>query len=107
MANDAPDLSGLLSGLLKNPAALSALSGLLGARDGRASAEPPAPPTPEGEVEEAKEASVLPLPSPTPTGRQGERAQLLMALRPYLSAPRKRALEGVEKMLEILEIFHH
>ena len=86
MANDAPDLSGLLSGLLKNP---------------------PAPPTPEGEVEEAKAASVLPLPSPPPTGRQGERAQLLMALRPYLSAPRKRALEGVEKMLEILEIFHH
>ena len=106
MANDAPDLSGLLSGLLKNPAALSALSGLLGARDGRATEEAETPPA-EEEAREAVETSALPLPSPTASPRRGERAQLLLALRPYLSAPRKRALEGVEKMLEILEIFNH
>lgn len=104
MPKDAPDLSGLLSGLLSNPAALSALSGLLGARGNEKATSPEAPP-PEEEREEVAEVSALPLPSPVATGRRGEREQLLLALRPYLSAPRKRALEGVEKMLELLEIF--
>lgn len=105
MASETPDLSGLLGGLLKNPAALSALSGLIGARDGKGSEAPP-PPS-EGAATGAEEVSALPLPSPAAAGRRGERAQLLLALRPYLSAPRRRALEGVEKMLEILELFNH
>ena len=94
MAGDTPDLSGLLGGILSSPAALQALTGLLGG-----SAKPPpgegecdAPPTPP------------PPPPHRPHGRRDEREALLCALRPYLSEKRRQALTGACKMLEVIEL---
>ena len=107
MAGDTPDLSGILNSMLQNPAALSALTGLLGGlrREGGA------PPPPEERHEEGGEGDAVPAlaaPSPHDRGRGGRRQErecLLSALTPYLSPARRRALEGASKILEVLEIF--
>lgn len=103
MAGDTPDLSGLLSGLLENPGALGALTGLLGGL--RTERQPTAP------MEEAPPQREAPPPLPSPVegergGRtQRERERLLAALCPYLSPERRRALEGAKKLFEVLELF--
>lgn len=100
----APDLSGLLNGLLANPAALSMLSSLLGNlqkppegppchEDRR---EPPCDPCP-------KAPPLLP-PAPPPKPRD-DRADLLCSLRPYLSKERCDMLDALLKILELMALF--
>ncbi len=109
MAGETPDFSGILNSLLQNPAALGALTGLLGnlRREGDG-APPPDKAREEGREGEAVETLAAlppPPPGPRPGGRRQERECLLTALTPYLSPPRRRALEGACKILEVLELF--
>ena len=103
------DLSGLVSSLLSNPAALSGIASLLGnlnsggatkahADEKTASATPSAP----FQKEEAAPASALPLPQQTISRGDRERRALLCALRPYLS---KDKCETLDKLLGLYEIF--
>ena len=111
MAEGTPDLSGLLSGLLSNPSAVSSLLGLLGGITGgegkradaveTGSAEPTPP---------QREEAVLPAMAPPEEGHGGRRGKrerecLIGALCPYLSPERRRAAEGACKLIEILELF--
>ncbi len=93
MAGEAPDLSGLLGGILSSPAAMQALAGFLGGgRPPESDAggdEPPPPPPP---------------PPHRRGGRHDEREALLCALRPYLSEKRQQALTGACKLLEVIEL---
>ena len=97
MSKEAPDLSGLLGGLLSNPSALSSLMGVLGSIGG--SEEKGAP-----QREEAPREPPPPLPPPTGGGRERERECLIAALSPYLSEPRRQALLGACKLLEVIEL---
>ena len=108
MAGDAPDLSGILGSLLENPAALSGLVGLLGGLgkphdSGKTEAPPPEVTGTEEASDEAISTSTAPLPPPR-SGGHGGRGALLDALCPYLSPPRKRALEGARRLLEVLDL---
>ena len=113
MAGEAPDLSGILGSLLQNPAALNAMAGLLGGlrREGDGSREAPAAEPGDGKGEgPAAIETLAALPPheeipPRRGGRRQERECLLAALSPYLSPPRRRALEGAGKILEVLELF--
>ena len=109
MAGEAPDFSGILNGLLQNPAALGAVAELLGGlrREGGAGGQHEEASKEPREDERAEAFAALPLP-PTgakPSGRRQERECLLSALTPYLSPPRRRALEGACKILEVIELF--
>ncbi|MBQ2719812.1 MAG: hypothetical protein IJF73_07080 [Clostridia bacterium] len=103
MAGETPDLSGLLGGLLSQPQALAGLRNLvanLGEAGGREA------PPPEGSREQSEAAlPVVAPPLPPKGGRHSERSALLCALSPYLSPPRRRALDGAVRILEILELF--
>ncbi len=110
MAEGTPDLSGLLSGLLSNPAALSSVLGLLGNLGGGEKH----PPQNEEKKEIPKDegGEVLSLPAFATHGAHGERRRgkherecLIGALSPYLSPERRRAAEGACKLLEVLELF--
>lgn len=109
MAGEAPDLSGILSNLLQNPAALGAVANLLGGLRHEGASEPPQEEAREeareGEAAEALASLPLPPEGPKPSGRRRERECLLAALTPYLSPPRRRALEGACKILEVIELF--
>ena len=50
MGKELPDLSGLLGGLLSNPAALNALTGILGTAMGDGDGERAKPPAEEGKT---------------------------------------------------------
>ena len=96
MGKEAPDLSGLLGGMLSNPAALSSLMGVLGTLgggDGKG----------DGEERGAHEVPPPP-PLPPPTGGHRDRDCLIAALSPYLSEPRRQALLGACKLLEVIEL---
>lgn len=107
MASGTPELSGLLSGLLENPAAMAAITGLLGGMRGAAESEQKEAPCEEAEKKDgAVQAAAAPLPGTgRGAGRHSEREHLLRALAPYLSPPRRRALEGASKLIEVLELF--
>ena len=106
-----PDLSGLLSGILSNPAALSMLTSLLGnmqkpsggfpqgggCDEGRPHEPPCADPCP-------KAPPILPPIAPPPKPRD-DRACLLEALRPYLSNERCSMIDTLLRILELMELF--
>lgn len=114
-----PDLSGLLSGLLSNPAALSALSSLLAGRMGN-SAQGAGGDCHDGGRGDCREEcpKAPPLLPPThggdcaPTGHGGpfdgrgqdKRGALLCALRPYLSPERCDMMDSLLRILELLEL---
>jgi hypothetical protein len=64
MAGEAPDFSGILNGLLQNPAALGAVANLLGGLRREGESEPPREETREEahEGEAAEAFAALPLP---------------------------------------------
>ena len=102
MAGETPDLSGLLSGLLENPAALGTVAGLLSGLRGAPREE-----SREGEGALPPHETEKP-PLPPGEGKHSghsERERLLSALCPYLSPSRRRALEGAKKLFEVLELF--
>lgn len=117
MAEGMPDLSGLVSGLLANPAALSSLASLLGGMRASEGGGTPPPPKEEGVREEhtaeGGEVPALPVFSELHGGggggphggRRQQRECLIRALVPYLSPERRRAAEGACKLLEVLELF--
>ncbi len=113
-----PDLSGLLNGLLSNPAALSALSSLLA---GKMGGHPPAGQgCCDGGREDCRDdcPKAPPLLPPThngdcsPSGHGGpfdgrgqdKRGALLCALRPYLSPQRCDMMDSLLRILELLEL---
>ena len=104
MADERPDLSGILNGLLSNPGALSSILGMLGNAQGEASrqaAEPAKEPT------ATEGAAALPVMAPPTVRKHPERYTLLHALSPYLSPGRRRALDGAVRILEVLELFEN
>ena len=107
MAGATPELSGILNAILENPDALSGIAGLLGglarAPTGKGAAPPEEGEHPAGEESEAVDTALSSLPPPRSPGR--ERGLLLDALCPYLSPPRRRALEGARRLLEVWELF--
>ena len=117
MAEGTPDLSGLLSGLLSNPSALSSMIGLLGGLSHKDGTQPATEGAEEKSAsikqeEGAPDVPMLPAFAPIEesgaTGRRGrrERECLIGALSPYLSPERRRAAEGACKLLEVLELFN-
>ena len=89
-----PDLSGLLSGLLKNPEALSMLSSLLGQMP------PPKPPSHQ------EKPPSLPANALTSSPKQeNARKALLCALKPFLSPERQRAIDLVLMLQDTMELF--
>ena len=88
--HDMPDLSGLLSGLLKNPEALAALGSVLG----QSGAFTP----PHHEERE-------PPPRHQPKDKGNPRKNLLLALKPFLSPERQRALDLILLLQDTMEMF--
>ena len=102
MAEVSPDLSGILSGLLSNPGAISALSGLLGNLTPHTES---APIEPQNEEPHEAGREAPPTSISGNTAKHPERYRLLTALTPYLSPQRRRALDGAVRILEVLELF--
>ena len=102
MGKEAPDLSGILGGLMQNPAALSALMGMLGPMLGQRDGERPEPPEQGGEQESATTPPMPPLPLGNRHG--SDRECLVAALSPYLSERRRQAMLGACKLLEVIEL---
>lgn len=129
-----PDLSGLIGTLLQNPSALASILGLLSGLGG--DKEPPCPgncPSPRpgdcpppcpgncppprpGDCPPPRPGDCPPpcpgdCPPPCPVphkkGRCDERRALLMALRPFLSEGRRRAIDSILGVLEILELLEN
>ena len=97
-----PDLSGMVSALLSNPAAMSIFSSLLSGMGNAQHAQP-------------SEASSAPAPlsAPSallpPTGAVGQggaarddRAALLLALRPFLPPDKCEMIDGLLRILDLL-----
>lgn len=96
-----PDLSGLLQGLLSNPQAMSMLTGILGQLPAKQAAAPP------------KQLPECPPPSepsphhlPPPDRKNNDRRALLLALRPFLSPDRQKALDKLLMMEQALSLFY-
>lgn len=121
------DLSGLLNGILSNPAALSMLASLLGNMQkpsdggpgwggpdgghgggdphgghGQEEHRPPMPPPCDAPAPQAP--PILP-PVHKPGHKKDDRACLLQALRPYLSRERCDMIETLLRILELMELF--
>ncbi len=108
-----PDLSTILSRVSENPQAMAMLSSLLGdvkeaptekeshkeeplKEEGESKKDPP----------DAKEAMSLPIPLHRGKGGKHEdRRRLLIALKPFLSAERRQALETLLLVLEATSLF--
>lgn len=96
-----PDLSGILSRVAENPQAMSMLGSLLGGMSAKPASAPEEPPK-ETSAEQEKQV-FMPLPPPK-GGKQEERRRLLLAIKPFLSPERRRALETLLPVLEALAL---
>ena len=92
---DMSDLSGLLSGLLKNPEALAALSSVLGGRI----------PSVLGHHEESKEPPLAPPRPAMPQKNEDAKKNLLRALKPFLTPERQRAVDLIIMLQDTLDLF--
>ena len=101
-----PDLSGLLSRVTENPQAMSMLGSLLGGMSAKPPPSPPPeePPKEDSAAEEPREKPVFSTLPPHRGGKQEERRRLLLAIRPFLSPERRRALETLLPILEALAL---
>ena len=100
-----PDLSGILSRVAENPQAMSMLGSLLGGMGAKPSPPAEEPPKESSAEEEPKGKTVF-MPSPPHIGgKQEERRRLLLAIKPFLSPERRRALETLLPVLEALALF--
>ena len=99
-----PDLSGILSRVTENPQAMSMLASLLGGMGEKPPAEKE-PPKASHEASVASDEKPIILPSPPRKGRkEEERRRLLIALKPFLSPERQRALDTLLPILEALSL---
>lgn len=96
-----PDLSGILSRVTENPQAMSMLSSLLG---GMVEKPPKVDTPPKQDKEEEKEATPVFLPKHERRGRHEDRRRLLLALKPFLTKERQRALETLLPVLEAIDL---
>ena len=94
---NAPDISGILSGLLANPAALSSIASLLGSMGAAGGG---------GKSEESVEAGAFTPhpPAPPPVVKSDPRVCLLNALRPYLSPARCEMMDSLLRIFELLAL---
>lgn len=106
----APDLSGLLSTLLADPGALSAVSSLLGNLR-RPDPPPGACEEPGGDCPPPVSPSCPPLPCPAPCpaprpapSPADARRKLVEALRPFLSPEKCEMAETLLRILELTEL---
>ena len=102
------DLSSMISSLMSNPAALSAISSLLGNLNaGGASASPPpqTPPPPPEASTYASAPPMLPVHA-EPRGRRhdDDRRHLIDALRPFLSEERCATLDYILKISDLISL---
>ena len=114
-----PDLSGMVSALLSNPAAMSMLSSLLSGMGGSTAtqaqeeAQPPSRNAPVAEAFAPTSGRMPPFPPPTPSlpppaqgggalGTRDERAALLYALRPFLPPDKCEMIDGLLRILDLL-----
>ena len=94
-----PDISQMLSKIMANPQATAMLSSLLGGMK-------PQKEHPQDECKEnydAKEQTILP-PKPSEDSVREKRKQLLLALKPYLSAERCQAIDRILMITEALSL---
>lgn len=96
-----PDLSGILARVTENPQAMSMLSSLLGGMGEKSPKEPPPDEKAPAEKEEAKPVF---LPKP-PKSKHEEKRRLLLALKPFLSPERQKALDMLLPLLEAISLF--
>lgn len=103
-----PDLSGLLSGLMSNPQALSLLSSLLG----QMQTQPTPPPPPSSPACAYSLPQHCPTPCPPPPCEkkredcEDKRRKLLLALKPFLSHERQEAVDRILMVEEALTLFY-
>ena len=94
-----PDLSGLLSSVLSNPAAMSMLSSLVSGMKNVGSDAPPSPPPPPPQA-------VIPTLAPLSNGarRDDRRSELLCALKPFVSRSRCEMIDRLIGILALAEL---
>ena len=104
--NSAPDISGMISGLLSNPAAMSMLSSLIGgmksgAADAPASVAPISPPPPPAPRQDA-----VPALASLHGGakRDDRRSELLCALKPFVSPSRREMIDRLVGIVALIEL---
>ena len=103
--NSAPDISGMISGLLSNPAAMSMLSSLIGGMkngvaDAPASVVPISPPPP------APRQDAVPALASLHGGakRDDRRSELLCALKPFVSPSRREMIDRLVGIVALIEL---
>ena len=97
-----PDLSGILARVTENPQAMSMLSSLLSGMGEKSEKEPP-PNKPESkEREEVRPAF---MPQHARHGKHEDKRRLLLALKPFLTPERQKALDMLLPLLEAISLF--
>ncbi len=92
----APDLSRIVKLIMENPKLIEEISALSGGDSGSPSEEPAAS---ESKTQESVPTYVEPK---SPNGRE-RRAQLLSALKPYLSGERQKAIDSMMTFADIID----
>lgn len=108
--NSAPDISGMISGLLSNPAAMSMLSSLIGgmksgAADAPASVAPISPPPPLPPPPAPRQDAVPALASLLGGAKRDDRrSELLCALKPFVSPSRREMIDRLVGIVALIEL---
>ena len=96
-----PDLSGILARVTENPQAMSMLSSLLGG----AGESPKKENDSEESKQEKEDAAPVFMPKHGRGGKHEDKRRLLLALKPFLSPERQRALDMLLPLLEAITLF--
>ena len=97
-----PDLSGLLARVTENPQAMSMLSSLLGGMGEQSEKEPPSHKQEMGERDEARPTLA---PQAGRHRKHDDKRRLLLALKPFLTPERQKALDMLLPLLEAISLF--
>lgn len=95
-----PDLSGILARVTENPQAMSMLSSLLGGMAESTETEN----DPKEKKEEKRDAAPVFMPKHGRGGKHEDKRRLLLALKPFLSPERQRALDMLIPLLEAITL---
>jgi len=98
------DLSGVLSGLLQDPEALSGIMKLAEGFMGGTRSEKTEPPKDPPETENVPDRNAAVLPTRFIGGSSNESCALLAALRPFVSDKRKESIDAIIKILKLTDM---
>ncbi len=97
------DVSKVISVIMENPKLIEEISALVNAKEASGSNVEEAAPEKPPEVKEDAPPESLPTYAPVGYGR-GNRAQLLGALKPYVSKERAKAIDSMLSIADILDM---